>query len=486
MPIEARVPASQRIFAVQMAASFAYLVALAVGMHLHAMWRDEVQAWLIVRDSSDIAGLFHNLRYEGHPALYYLALWSVAQVLGSMSSLHVVQFTAAAAVAFMLIWVSPFTLVERVLLPFGAFPLFEYGIKSRSYSLGLLILLLVCQVWPQRARRPILIGVLLALLGNVHVLFALIGSALVGAAILERLLQWRARRAFGFRLADRKEIFAVGVFGFGVMLALFTASPPADSGIVMEHGQLEKIARTIYAFSGMVGEPWHDPRVIIAASFLGIATSFLATWTFLKECYVVIFFASSILGLTGFFYMVYLPYAQHTGLIFSVFVAAAWLSRANTRSQGLPGRAGWMPAVWAVQACFGVALLIRSTLFPFSNGAAAAEFIRSHGWAEQPIAALADLQASTVVGYLNVAHIFYIPGKRDGSFIVFDKARLRTVPRDTLQLGEIASTCPLTVLADKALSLGSVREFGLKLAADVDGSSSGEDYLIYRRECPGS
>ncbi len=36
----------------------------------HALWQDEWQAWLLARDSRSLAELFHNLRYEGHPALW--------------------------------------------------------------------------------------------------------------------------------------------------------------------------------------------------------------------------------------------------------------------------------------------------------------------------------------------------------------------------------------------------------------------------------
>jgi len=46
---------------------YAFLVAL--GISRHEIWRDEAQAWLIVRDVGSLGELFHVLRYEGHPAL---------------------------------------------------------------------------------------------------------------------------------------------------------------------------------------------------------------------------------------------------------------------------------------------------------------------------------------------------------------------------------------------------------------------------------
>ena len=40
----------------------------------HEMWRDEIQAWLLARDSTSVPNLFANLKYEGHPALCFARL----------------------------------------------------------------------------------------------------------------------------------------------------------------------------------------------------------------------------------------------------------------------------------------------------------------------------------------------------------------------------------------------------------------------------
>ena len=40
----------------------------------HEMWGDEMQAWLLARDSTSVPNLFANLKYEGHPALCFARL----------------------------------------------------------------------------------------------------------------------------------------------------------------------------------------------------------------------------------------------------------------------------------------------------------------------------------------------------------------------------------------------------------------------------
>src|SRR5689334_1095494 len=46
----------------------------------HGMWRDELQAWLIARDSASVGDLFFNLRYEGHPGLWHILLWLLSRL----------------------------------------------------------------------------------------------------------------------------------------------------------------------------------------------------------------------------------------------------------------------------------------------------------------------------------------------------------------------------------------------------------------------
>src|ERR1700737_4773169 len=60
----------------------AFLAALAIAgfaLARHAMWFDELQAWNIARASGSLPDLFHHLRYEGHPAAWYLGLYGVTR-----------------------------------------------------------------------------------------------------------------------------------------------------------------------------------------------------------------------------------------------------------------------------------------------------------------------------------------------------------------------------------------------------------------------
>ena len=53
----------------------AYILMLAFTVPWHEPWNDEAQSWLLARDVSLPQLLFHALRYESHPPLWYLILW---------------------------------------------------------------------------------------------------------------------------------------------------------------------------------------------------------------------------------------------------------------------------------------------------------------------------------------------------------------------------------------------------------------------------
>jgi DNA-binding Xre family transcriptional regulator len=50
-----------------------------LGILNHAMWRDELNGWLIARDSPSLTNFWNNIRYEGHPILWYAWLNQITQ-----------------------------------------------------------------------------------------------------------------------------------------------------------------------------------------------------------------------------------------------------------------------------------------------------------------------------------------------------------------------------------------------------------------------
>src|ERR1700677_3760207 len=61
------------------------------GLIHHEMWRDELQAWLLARDSHSVFELLKNMRYDGHPPLWHFFLFLITRFTHNpvyMQALH--------------------------------------------------------------------------------------------------------------------------------------------------------------------------------------------------------------------------------------------------------------------------------------------------------------------------------------------------------------------------------------------------------------
>src|SRR5512139_3864217 len=64
----------------------------------HVMWRDEWRAWMICRESPSLAVLGDNLRFEGHPRLWYLCLYALNRLTDDPVATKLVHWAFAVAV----------------------------------------------------------------------------------------------------------------------------------------------------------------------------------------------------------------------------------------------------------------------------------------------------------------------------------------------------------------------------------------------------
>ena len=119
----------------------------------HEPWRDELQAWAIARSSGQPLQLLVNLRYEGHPPLWHLLLWPVAKVIPGIAGMKFVTILVGSAATWIALRFMPVSIWIRVALLFGYFPLYEYGVINRSYSVAWLCVVL--SLWlAHRAHTP--------------------------------------------------------------------------------------------------------------------------------------------------------------------------------------------------------------------------------------------------------------------------------------------------------------------------------------------
>src|SRR4051812_4679271 len=93
----------------------------------HEMWRDETRAWQISAASPSVVALYHNLRFEGTPVLWYLILWALTKFTSDILAMQILHLAIAGGVVFVFARYAPFGRVIKALFAFGYFPFFEYA-----------------------------------------------------------------------------------------------------------------------------------------------------------------------------------------------------------------------------------------------------------------------------------------------------------------------------------------------------------------------
>ena len=158
-----------------------------IGILNHELWQDEMQAWMIAKDSSSIANLLENLKYEGHPALWYLCLQFLNRFTHNPFIMQVFHLILATISIGIFAIFSPFNQLQKVLFTFGYFPFYEYNILSRNYNLGVLLLFSFC-VFFSRRKSYLPLAIILALLAHTNIFGLILAIVLQLTLLLETFI----------------------------------------------------------------------------------------------------------------------------------------------------------------------------------------------------------------------------------------------------------------------------------------------------------
>jgi hypothetical protein len=94
------------------------------------MYVDEAQVWLIARGSGNLLELAQHLRYEGHPALWYLLLYLPAHLSVSLVWMQVLNCVLSLAMAWLVLTERRLSLAMRIMAVFGVFVFFHMGLTD--------------------------------------------------------------------------------------------------------------------------------------------------------------------------------------------------------------------------------------------------------------------------------------------------------------------------------------------------------------------
>lgn len=509
--------------AILMALGYCLLVGLVLSRH--EMWRDEMEAWLIARDSESIRQLLGTLHNEGHPALWYLLLMPLTRLSHAPEVMQVLHLGIATLTVYLVSRYAPLSRLQLVLFPLGFYVLWQYAVVSRDYALGILFLVMFCALYPNRYRLFPLVGMVLMLAAHTHALVLILVTAIgIGLAVDVSGAITHDRHAFGL-VHIRGFVLGFALIALGVVTSFLCLIPdshyvgPTDStardlrshalamgalsffgvaALILFLGWLrDRLSFVLVCGLGVIGVVLYLDASVLGAivgapgikafALLGLAAHLCLLYQVRDRFSLLILYGCGLTGLLVFFSGIFSGGPHHHGMLFVIFFVGYWLERL-TRSAALgPVRDRQsqildivVTLVLVSQSLFGIRMAYLDLTMPYSNGKYAAQYIQSHGWQSKSIVGCMDFSAQTVVGYLGIKKIYYPQGERWGSYVVWDQKRRENIGLDNCL--QSAQSLGKDVLVVSSYSEeGPIRNFPFDKVAEFKGAiREDENFVLYR------
>ncbi|MGM3305076.1 hypothetical protein ACSQ6I_03670 [Anabaena sp. WFMT] len=419
-----------------------------IGILNHSMWRDELNPWLIIRDSESLPDLIGNIRYEGHPVLWYFSLALLRNIADTPIMMQLFHLGLAISSVTIFCLYSPFNYRQKFLFSFGYLPFYEYLLISRNYALGMFFIFAFCAAFPSRKKTYIILAILLGLMANSNAYALFISFTLVLTLIVEFCFDIEHRHQY-FRQNKKYDLFiSVAIIISCFILAINIITPPADSYL---HGGLSNgwsvtldirhLLKSIgRLFSGYfliipTSKRWLDLIVCTLIALSAIALTLLK----LSKKPIPLFFYT--LGTLEILMFAYLKFAgsglRHFGHFYLVFIAALWLESYYQESSFLSNKFlipqqtlrfsnKWYSIIFMatlyMQFFGGIYGFTRDLVIPYSASRETSQYIRKSQLDQEFIVASRDANMAALSGYLN--RKFYYPELQNmGSFTLFKTGR---------------------------------------------------------------
>ncbi len=505
--------------------TFLFLAVGAFTASHHEMWRDEIQAWLLARDSTSVFNLFANLKYEGHPGLWHLCLMPLSRITDSPVIMQMFHLLITGVTVYLFVRYSPFNWFQKLLFCFGYLVLYEYAIVARNYALGLLLITVFCVLFRERYKRFIWVGCVLFLLAHTSV-HALIVTIAIGIALCceyvfgGRFLQPLSQE---IETIENKRPIWIGfaLISIGIITAVLQLNPPPDTGFAVawnfnyEAKRVNDIVKLIsraylpvtrpvlgfWGSNALTTYPFFQTIQVPLCYFLMLFSVLL----FLKRPTALLTYLISTFGLLAFFYVKYQGSIRHHGFLFLTLLMCCWIYRdCSAVSLGKVEQQDTDSIVSSVlnvvgtvvltlllicHAIGGITAIRMEHRHIFSYGKLTAEYIKSQEMQNLLMIGDVDFAVSTVVGYLPKRQVYYPRGSRLGSFVRWDNARTHDVP-DVLVI-EAAKTLSVQtaqevlIILNRALSVELHEQHNLTFLVKFTGSTVGDEgFYLYLMPAP--
>lgn len=412
------------------------------GILRHEMWRDELQAWLIARDSTSLVDLFHNIRYEKHPMLWHVGLFALSRVSQDPFVMQVFHLVIASAALLLFLIYAPFSKLQKLLFAFGYFPFYEYAVKSRNYSLGVLFLFVLCALFKNRKQYLLFIAGILFLLCQTHLFGLILATCFGGILIFEGVLNLQMRREYSFK---KSVVFAsLFIFLAGIFISLLQIVPPQDVLSPLLASKIEPESESFLSAvraaitkaylpdaSRVKIKPLFDLPAIpgfILAFFLILFSSGI----FLRKTFAFFLYLSGTFLILTFCYSFDMDSMRYYGYLFMLWIACFWIIY-DFRRRSLEFRKPnliakfcektgpiFLTSILLVHAIAGLKTSQRDWQYVFSPAKEAAEYIKQKGFDQMLLVGHEAPAVASLTAYLD-RKIYYPRSRKFQTFVVWGK-----------------------------------------------------------------
>ena len=449
----------------------AFFLIATLGIVNHEMWRDELQAWLIAKDSLSIPELLENLKYEGHPALWYLCLRLLSKLTDNPLIIQLFQLIIATIVVFIFIYYSTFNRLQKTLFCFGYFPLYEYGIISRSYSLGVLLTFSFCALLSRQNYNCVYLAFILALLSHTSVYGIMLGFSLVIMLILAIAQDnhLSISNFFSQPSTVKKIVISISIYFIGLLTAIAQIIPPVetehidtiapniklyelyeDNSLTIIDKTLKSIRESEVAITGIWRsyapipsfsanrQTWGSniltnnsqlPDIAtinignLAAACISILLFSIFIIVFFNQYKVLLAYIFGNLSIMFFSWTFKYPNIRHSGHLFILLIACCWiyfyqvrsnkpiLSSSNIANLCRKHYTALLTIILCIQLYAGIKMYSIDLIKPFSNSKSVAQFIKNNRLEELTIVGSKDIIVAPISAWLN--RKIYYPGIQD-------------------------------------------------------------------------
>jgi len=414
----------------------------------HAMWRDELQVWMIARHSHSIAELVSLKKYDGHPDAWYLVVYLITKITNHPIWMQVFHASIASITVYVIARYSPFTRVEKILIVFGYFLFFEYATISREYALVVLGFFTFCVVFRAGPKKNyLLLALPLGFMCQASVYGVILALSLIAAMVFEAFQapSWRESIVPQWRQLTLAAVIVTA----SICVSVLHMRPPSDGGFITHlnlgirglSDSLDMFWNSFVPIPQLTRTFWNSNVIRVHGSssgfvaLLGAVVFCISVLFFVRRPIVLFAYVCGAGALVLFKHIVFRGYMRHDGFAFILFLACLWLA------SGFPEKRfpltsveqiGNLFAPFQVRVLFvfltihtavGLAASAAALKIPFSQAQATAAFIRSNKMDQWTIIGDLDYYVSSIAGYLD-RDVYYVKGNRRGSFIIWDRKRL--------------------------------------------------------------